>query len=112
MSWAIRDWLVWAEAFGLGELQLLPREFWRLTMREFHIMRDGFHRRENRAWEKTATLGLWILAPYSKQKLTPAELLGQQRLQTLPPTGTEPQNDADLERARKVAEALRWAREP
>ena len=111
MSWAIRDWLGWAEQFGLGELQLLPDQFWRLTMREFDLLRAGFHRREDRAWEKVAALGLWVLAPYSKKHMTPAELLGRVRLHTLPSSGDEAKDDAAFERAKRLADALKWAKE-
>jgi hypothetical protein len=75
----------------------------------------GFQRREARAWERIATLGLWVLAPYTKKKLTPAKLLGRGRLETMPP---QPAGEADavadeaaieVERARVLAEALAWA---
>jgi uncharacterized phage protein (TIGR02216 family) len=111
VTWAFRDWLVWAEAMGLGELALLPDQFWRLTVREFRLLVAGFHRREARAWEKIATLGLWVLAPYTKKKLTPAQLLGRSRLETAPP-GAPAADDAatmELERARALAQALAWA---
>ena len=82
-------------------------------MREFELLRAGFFRREDRAWEKIATLGLWVLAPYSKKKLTPAQLLGRHQLQTLPtrpaalPEATE--QELEIERARALAAALAWA---
>lgn len=118
MTWAFRTWLTWeAEPFGLGELQLNPDAFWRLTPREFGLMRAGFFRREDRAWEKVATLGLWILAPHTKKKFTVAQLLGRGRLQTLPPrnpeaegaTDGEPSAAVEAERARVLAQALAWA---
>jgi uncharacterized phage protein (TIGR02216 family) len=118
VTWAFRTWLTWAEAFGLGELRLTPDPFWRLTPREFELMQDGFFRREDRAWERIATLGLWVLAPYSKKKLTPAQLLGRSRLKTLPTRPVvEGASEADpgtadleaAERARVLAQAMAWA---
>lgn len=82
-------------------------------MREFDLLRAGFHRREDRAWEKVATLGLWVLAPYSKKQMTPAELLGRSRLHTAPSTSSrdEAKDDAAFERAKRLADALKWAKE-
>lgn len=42
-------WLVWAEEFGLGEMELAPDVFWSLTPREFWIKYRGFRRKEDRA---------------------------------------------------------------
>ena len=116
MTWAFRTWLTWAEPFGLGELRLLPDQFWRLTPREFDLLHAGFFRREDRAWENVATLGLWILAPYSKKKLTVAQLLGRGRLQTLPPRPTTaepppPVDELEAARVRILAQALEWAKD-
>jgi len=74
----------------------------------------GFQRREARAWEKVATLGLWVLAPYTKKKMTPAQLLGRSRLETMPPrapqaAALEDDAAAEVERARVLAAALAWA---
>jgi hypothetical protein len=79
-------------------------------------MRDGFFRREDRAWEKIATLGIWTLAPHSKKKFTVVELLGRRSLKTLPPSARvdEDQQDAALieaEKAAVLARALAWAQE-
>jgi len=115
VTWAIRTWLVWAEPFGLGELALLPDQFWHLSIREFRLLRDGFFRREDRAWLRVATLGVWVLAPHSKKKLTPLELLGRRKLQTLPPGPQReaPTNDAqaEAEAAHVLAQALAWAKD-
>jgi hypothetical protein len=40
---------VWAEAFALGEMEMDPAAFWKLTPREFLLKQDGFSRREDRA---------------------------------------------------------------
>lgn len=47
----------WAEKFGVGELGLMPWEFWHLTVREFWIKHDAFIRDEGRkesAWLRHA----------------------------------------------------------
>lgn len=104
--------MTWAEAFGLGELQLAPAQFWALTPHEFRLLHAGFCRREDRAWEKIATLGLWVLAPYTKRQLTIPQLLGRAALVTLPPTPELPLDEEALEaeKARVLARALAWAR--
>jgi Phage tail assembly chaperone protein, TAC len=58
---------VWAEKFGLGELELLPWDFWRLTPREFRMTYEGFYRRDNRLWLKVARLGVAIQMGYVKE---------------------------------------------
>jgi hypothetical protein len=102
---------VWAEPFGLGELALTPDQFWRLTPREFQLMRDGFFRREDRAWQKLGILGTWVLAPYSKQRHSPERLLGRGKFTLYPSSATDGEDDTDLEveRARVLAQALAWA---
>jgi hypothetical protein len=72
-------------------------------------MKEGFSRREDRAWEKVATLGMWVLAPHSKKKFTPASLLGRSKLVTLPPAAEDDEAALEAERARLVAEAIAWA---
>jgi hypothetical protein len=80
-------------------------------------MRDGFNRREDREWEKIATLGIWILAPHTKKKLTVLELLGRRSLVTLPkPPATDEDEEPDVdlieaEKAAVLARALAWAQE-
>jgi hypothetical protein len=94
-------------------LQLRPDEFWRLLPREFELLWAGFKRREDRAWEKIATLGIWVLAPYSKKSFTPAQLLGRARLETRPaaaPSAEDEQAAIELERARVLHEAMQWAK--
>lgn len=91
----------WAEAFGIGELQLTPREFWRLTPGEFWIKHAAFTRAENRARADTIRLALSIgqYKPNDRHALqSAAAALTQYPLKrwTLP-EGTTPE---DLERAR------------
>lgn len=47
-------------------------------------MLAGFYRREDRAWQRVGTLGLWIASPHSKKTLTIETMLGR-TLTTLPP---------------------------
>ena len=79
-------------------------------------MRDGFQRREDRLWEKVATLGIWVLAPHTKKKLTVLELLGRRELHTAPPSPAheDPEQDEamiEAEKAAVLARALAWAQE-
>lgn len=93
----------------------MPEGFWGLTPREFALIHAGFQRREARAWERVATLGLWVLAPYTKKKMTPAQLLGRHRLDTQPPrhqvesSAEDDEIAIEIERARVLAQALAWA---
>ena len=57
-----------------------PWEFWALLPREFDLMVEGFHRREDRALHLTALLGTWVLAPHrgkNKQPVTVKALVGR-----------------------------------
>ena len=40
--------MTWAEEIGLGEMGLMPWQFWRLTFREFQLKHEAFMRSENR----------------------------------------------------------------
>lgn len=46
-------------------------------MGEFIQMLDGFYRRQEREWERTAKLGTWVVSPYTTKKLTPEQLMGR-----------------------------------
>jgi len=72
-------------------------------------MYEGFLRRQDREWERTAVLGLWVLAPHTKKKFTVMELLGR-RLRTMPQL-VEADEGAMLEaeKASVLARALAWA---
>lgn len=68
---------MWAEAFGLGELELQPEDFWRLTYREFMLKHEAFQRRENRTIRALAQVALWASGEkYKKQDRTPEKLCG------------------------------------
>jgi len=93
-------------------LALLPHQFWQLTPHEFALLCEGFKRREDRAWEKIATLGTWVIAPHTKKTFTPAQLLGRSQLTTMPARPPSPEDDQaeiELERARVLHEAMKWA---
>jgi hypothetical protein len=96
-------------------LELKPWEFWRLTPREFRLMLDGVYRREDRAWHKVGTLGLWLLSPHTKKRLTILGLLNRARLRIWP-TDNRPVVEPDegsLEEMAEAAEAraIAWAKE-
>ena len=40
--------MTWAEPFALGELGLMPEQFWTLTVREFWMKHEAFRRAEDR----------------------------------------------------------------
>jgi len=111
--WQFRKWLDWAEPLGLGELELKPWEFWRLTVREFDLLLEGFFRRQDRAWEMVGTLGLWVVSPYSKKKLTVLQLLGRSRLRLMPESRESVEAKAaaleEAQRQAQLAKALAWA---
>lgn len=78
-------------------------------------MQEGFERRQDREWERVATLGLWIIAPYRKKggpPLTPAKMLGRYKFTTLPrrpKSWGEDTKALEAEKARRLAEAIAWA---
>lgn len=39
---------MWAEDFALGEMGLMPEQFWALTLREFNLKHAAFSRAEDR----------------------------------------------------------------
>ena len=46
---------------ALGELRLLPDQFWRLTPYEFDAMRRGHDRRTVHAWQHTRWIGALLV---------------------------------------------------
>lgn len=74
---SFREWSDWAEEFALGELALLPDQFWALTYREFYLMHRGFVRRENRDKRRMAEQALLTDGEkYPKNKRSADRLLG------------------------------------
>ena len=65
-----------SDAFGY--LGLLPDEFWSLTPREFRNMMDGYKKRQDGEWQRTAQLASWIMAAQLGKKAPTADkLLGK-----------------------------------
>jgi hypothetical protein len=65
-----------AQAFGY--LNLKPDEFWHLTPREFRNMMDGFSKRQDIEWQRTAQLASWVISPHAGKKTPTADkLLGR-----------------------------------
>ena len=58
---------------------LKPWEFERMTPREFERYVAGYRKRQEQEWYRVAWLACYILAPYSKRKVTPEKLLGLKR---------------------------------
>lgn len=63
---------------ALGELAMLPSDFWSLQPREWELMATGLVRRRRRTWYQVASLGRWLLLPWldKRKTLTPEQLLG------------------------------------
>lgn len=53
--------MTWAEPWAYGELALKPWEFYRLTVREFLLMLDGFWRRYDRQAGFVAQHACWVI---------------------------------------------------
>jgi hypothetical protein len=56
--------------FGVGELNLMPSEFWSLTFAEFMQMVEGYTRRQKREINYHIA-GAWYSAMLSRQKQIP-----------------------------------------
>lgn len=91
---------------------MTPADFDRLTPEEFGAIYDCWYKSgeatARRSWEQTRFLGMCVLAPYSKHKLTPAEVLplpwdGEEK----PQQSKQPQPDRAelLARMKQVAAA-------
>lgn len=64
---------------ALGSIGLSYADFAAMTVPEFTAIYDAWrtheYEREKAEWERTRTMGVWILQPYMKKKLTLKELL-------------------------------------
>ena len=49
------------EAFGVGDLGLAPKAFWKMTWREYRLRADGFHRAEIRQMRRTRFVAAVLL---------------------------------------------------
>lgn len=45
----------------MGEVGLMPDEFWSLTFAEFFYIVDGYYARVERNWEQTRYLATWVI---------------------------------------------------
>lgn len=50
-------WILKAERFAYGELNLLPDQFWSLTPAQFNALADGYYRRQRAQMERDAN---WV----------------------------------------------------
>ena len=71
-------------AVALGELQLLPEQYWRTTLAELTEMLRGATEREPRRWRRTAWLASHLINISGKSVptpgVTPDQLLYGQRM--------------------------------
>ncbi|MBH8558996.1 phage tail assembly chaperone [Hymenobacter negativus] len=96
------------ETFGIGELGLKPKAFWRLTWREYRMRADAFHRQEIRAWRRTRWLGT-ILLNVHRGEDDPAQLPEEVLyLPGDPPLLTISPEELDAELARVAALDPDW----
>ena len=65
---------------GLGQLRLSPTAFYDMTLEDFLLAADGFHRleevRQQQDWERTRWLATLTLSPHTKKghRLKPTDL--------------------------------------
>ncbi|OLO40319.1 hypothetical protein BTR23_07470 [Alkalihalophilus pseudofirmus] len=52
-----------------GYLQLKPDEFWRLTMKDYILLVEGYEMREKRELERMSQLAAWIISPHCRQPI-------------------------------------------
>lgn len=64
---------------ALGSIGMSYADFAAMTVPEFTAIYDAWrtheYDKERAEWERVRTVGVWILQPYMKKKLTPKELL-------------------------------------
>lgn len=60
-----------------------------LSLRDLGLAMEGHYRREDREWHRAAWMVCYLLAPWSKTRLTPEQLLGR----ALTRTRTRPTED-------------------
>jgi hypothetical protein len=59
-------------------LGLKPEEFWKLTPAELAALAEGAQQRERVKQERLAWAVAYLLAPWTKRRITPAMLLGRE----------------------------------
>lgn len=75
-------WIVRAEQFAYGSLELKPWEFWELTLAEFDELRYGYYRRRRQDLEQQATWVTVLVNSYpmrgkNAKSLRVEQLIGQ-----------------------------------
>lgn len=69
------------EAFGLGELELSVKAFWRMSWREYLTRAGAYHHRQVLDWQRTRWLAT---AVYNAQRTDADELVEPEQLLWLP----------------------------
>jgi hypothetical protein len=54
---------------------LTPEQLWDLTFKELDLLVGHQQDKKNLSYDTTRILGSWILSPYSKRRVKPADLL-------------------------------------
>jgi hypothetical protein len=61
-------------------LQIHPTDFWHLTPREYRNMMNGYKKRQDVEWQRTAQLASWIMSAHIGKKAPTADsLLGKDK---------------------------------
>jgi hypothetical protein len=75
--------LVWAEAYGMGEMGLMPEQFWSLTKPEFDLKHEAFERQQVRELWLVGKLAL-LTQSFKGEPKTPGQLFGMQPMVRYP----------------------------
>jgi hypothetical protein len=67
--------MTWAEQVGMGEMGLMPDQFWSLTVPEFELKYHAFQRAETRALWLVGKLAL-LTQEFKNDPKTPGQLFG------------------------------------
>lgn len=60
---------------GIGQLGLMPDEFWDLSFKELSLLSKHKSEEVKRDWDIARNIGAWSLQPWSKKKIKPDDLL-------------------------------------
>jgi hypothetical protein len=69
------------QKIAYGFLGLKPREFWKLSPKEYFLMIEGHKEKEEFELQKRAQHAAWVVQPHVKNKVTPDMLLQKKRTQ-------------------------------
>jgi hypothetical protein len=73
---------------AFGPLNLMPQQFWGLTLAEFNDLIEGYKWRNRREWEKFAQLAVWTSQKLRKNT-TAKKLLGTDKSEKKKTTAEE-----------------------